>query len=418
MAGSAEAFVGRAAVAPPEDEQARRGEPEEDEVDRDHVVEDLAVLSPGREQHGEGALQRDREHGRPRAGMDAADALEEDAVGRHRVVDAGRGEHRLAEEPEGRDRDPRRDEPRSGGAERALHHRGCGSEGLGQARSPQGAHAHPVHAEVERDHAAHAEEEAAGQVALRVPQLTGDEAGRLPSSVGEEDGGHGGAEGEHGLDSVARARRGRRGGRGRDEQPPAHDEGGDGGDLEDHQRRLNAAAHGDAETVHGGEDEQRGHAERRLRKRKREQPSRVAREDEGHRRHASRLHDEQEDPAVQECGQRMIGVAQVRVLSTHSRPTRGQLRVDQRAQERHHAARGPRAQQPGGRRQLDRDFARVGEDAGAHDAAHDDHRRVEGADAAGETGRVGGRGSHGGAMLVETAPHPSREANESAPLTS
>ena len=60
-------------------------------------------------------------------------------------------------------------------------------------------------------------------------------------------------------------------GRGRDEQQPARDEPGDGGDLQDHQHGLHAAAHGHAQAVDDGEREQRGHAERRLRQRDAEQ---------------------------------------------------------------------------------------------------------------------------------------------------
>src|SRR5205085_6327716 len=73
----------------------------------------------------------------------------------------------------------------------------------------------------------------------------------------------------------------------------------------------------------------------------------------------------------------MKSFAQVNVLPARARQTCGQLRVDERARERDHAAREPRTQDQDGRVYLLRDVVRVDEDACADDPAHHDHRRVE-----------------------------------------
>src|SRR2546423_3361117 len=73
----------------------------------------------------------------------------------------------------------------------------------------------------------------------------------------------------------------------------------------------------------------------------------------------------------------MEGVAQVRVLAADFGAARGQLGVDERARERDCAAREPSAEYEEGRVNLPRDDRGVDEDAGADDAAHHDHRRVE-----------------------------------------
>ena len=103
----------------------------------------------------------------------------------------------------------------------------------------------------------------------------------------------------------------------------------------------------------------------------------VSREGDGDRRHASRLHHEQQRPAVEERDRRVKRLSQVRVLPADLRPTRGQLRVDERARERNAAAQDPRELHHERRRNLPRHDGRVHKDARPDDAAHHYHRRVE-----------------------------------------
>src|SRR5437762_117351 len=80
----------------------------------------------------------------------------------------------------------------------------------------------------------------------------------------------------------------------------------------------------------------------------------------------------------------MISIAQISILSAHSRPEDSQLRIDERADQGDGATDQPRTQDEHGRVHLRRDHRWVNEDAGADDAAHYDHGRVEGTEAAGE----------------------------------
>ena len=76
-------------------------------------------------------------------------------------------------------------------------------------------------------------------------------------------------------------------------------------------------------------------------------------------------------------GERLVRIAEIRVLAADPRSKRGELRVNERADECDRAADEPRAQDQRWRVDLARDDARIHEDARADDAAHDDHRRVE-----------------------------------------
>src|ERR1051326_8797511 len=123
------------AVAAAEDEERRAGEAEEDEVDGDDVAEDLLVRPAERDDDGDDALQHDGDGRHARRLADAADGAEEDAVLRHGVVDARRGEHALAEEAERGDGDAGGDEARAARAEGRAHH---GGRRGGGARDPPG----------------------------------------------------------------------------------------------------------------------------------------------------------------------------------------------------------------------------------------------------------------------------------------
>src|SRR5687768_9151137 len=114
VAGGAEAAVAPAgAVGAAEDEERERGQPEPDEVHRDDVVEYLLVAARDGDDGRERALQGDGRDGRARPRREPRDAAEEEAVLRHREVDARRRQHALAEKAERRDGDADRDEPRA-----------------------------------------------------------------------------------------------------------------------------------------------------------------------------------------------------------------------------------------------------------------------------------------------------------------
>jgi hypothetical protein len=247
------------------------------------------------------------------------------------------------------------------------------------ARAPgaQRAHADRVHGQVHGDHARHAQQQAAREVALRPAHLRGHEGGRLPAAVGEEHGHQRGPQrGEPG-----RRRRGRAGRRGHRQQAEGH-QPADGQQLQDHERVLHAAAPAHAQAVHRGEAEQRRRRHRPFPRPAPGQVQRVAREGHGHRGHSPALHDEQQRPAVEEGGQRPERLAQVGVLPARGGTARGQLRPDEGSGQGHQPAQDPGQEDARGRARPARHHVGVHEDAGPHDAAHDDHGGVEEAEAA------------------------------------
>ncbi len=108
----------------------------------------------------------------------------------------------------------------------------------------------------------------------------------------------------------------------------------------------------------------------------------ITREGDGHRSHAASLRHQQQRPAVNEgdCG--MIGLTNVRVLPIQIRTARGQLRVNEGSGECDQPAQRPGEQDQRRRVHLARNHVGVDENAGADNAAHDDHGGVEQAQAA------------------------------------
>src|SRR6185503_11349880 len=92
------------------DEQSGTGEAEEDEIDRDDIVEDLSERARERDDGGGEALKDDGDDRNPGARADLGDPAEEQAVLGHGEIDARRGQHPLAEEAEGREGDSDGDE--------------------------------------------------------------------------------------------------------------------------------------------------------------------------------------------------------------------------------------------------------------------------------------------------------------------
>ena len=114
-----------AVIAPAKDEKRQPSQAEEDEVDRDHVAEDLLVRARQRDDDGHDPLQGDRHDRHPGSLADPGHGAKEEPVVGHRVVDARRREHALAEEAERRNRDAEGDERRAALSQGQPHHRGC-----------------------------------------------------------------------------------------------------------------------------------------------------------------------------------------------------------------------------------------------------------------------------------------------------
>ena len=100
------------------------------------------------------------------------------------------------------------------------------------------------------------------------------------------------------------------------------------------------------------------------------------------------LDHKQQHPSIEKADGGMKGLAQIRVLAANFRPERRQFGIDERAQHGDHAADDPDAEDQQGRVQLLRDDVRVDEDAGADNAAHDDHGGVEQPDLPKQSGEV------------------------------
>src|SRR5579863_3078891 len=91
--------------SPPKHEQRRSRKPEENEIGRDHIVENLLIALRQRDYYRQNALQSDRHHRRLGAlGYESYAAKKEPIFG-HGEIDSRRGEHSLAQESERRQRD-------------------------------------------------------------------------------------------------------------------------------------------------------------------------------------------------------------------------------------------------------------------------------------------------------------------------
>src|SRR5207245_6864406 len=89
--------------------------------------------------------------------------------------------------------------------------------------------------------------------------------------------------------------------------------------------------------------------------------------------------------------ERSISVLEKNVLSASARHHRGQLRVAQRAKQRHDAGQQPNTQQQFGGANLRRHHTRLAENSGADDAASDEHGGAENPKRRDEPGLVAAR---------------------------
>ncbi len=110
----------------------------------------------------------------------------------------------------------------------------------------------------------------------------------------------------------------------------------------------------------------------------------VAGKGDGDGGHATGLHDEQESPTVQEGDGGMEGVFEIGILAAEVGTEGGEFGVDECASEGGKAAEDPSAEDEWGGVDLPGDNIGIDKDAGADDAAHDDHGDVKDAEAADE----------------------------------
>ena len=96
---------------------------------------------------------------------------------------------------------------------------------------------------------------------------------------------------------------------------PHPDQHRDCGELQEHQNRLRVAAAPDAEAVDDGQDEEGDRCDEPVRK----AGVRVLGERDRYRRHPAALDDEQQAPSIKKGDRRVVGVAEVGVLSARFR---------------------------------------------------------------------------------------------------
>ena len=156
-----------------------------------------------------------------------------------------------------------------------------------------------------------------------------------------------------------------------------HDHGGDGGGLEQHESALHIAAGTHSEAIDRRQTQQ-GHG--------RDQPIAggepgdlpiVPAESDRDRRHPAGLRYQKKDPSVDERDRRMISLAQVKILPARARQARGQLGPDERAEQGKSSAEKPDSQDQERSVHAQRNHVGIDENAGADNAAHDDHGGVE-----------------------------------------
>src|SRR4051794_28319202 len=100
-------------TTPAEDKKRESGQGKEDEINRHVEVEYLTVFSGTGNDCSRGPLQGDGHDRRAHFSEDGADTFEEGPVSRHRVINAWRGEHALAQKTKRGDSDGARDHPGS-----------------------------------------------------------------------------------------------------------------------------------------------------------------------------------------------------------------------------------------------------------------------------------------------------------------
>src|SRR5262249_48256716 len=152
------------------------------------------------EQARPGRLQNDRAHRRAEARVHAREAMEEDAVARHRVIDS-RPEHRDdVQRAEYGDRDERRDQCRGLAAEERRRGHFGDPERAFHLGHRHGVNINDVDDEVERDNDQVRRQKRARQRSFRLFYLAGDIDDRVPAGVRKDRRDEGGAKNSEVVD--------------------------------------------------------------------------------------------------------------------------------------------------------------------------------------------------------------------------
>ena len=222
-----------------------------------------------------------------------------------------------------------------------------------QLVSTQGAHAGNVDGQIKDHHTGDTEHQAARQRALRLTDFRCHKGCRVPAAVGEKDLHQRGAKGNHDrpaqYDGLGTNRtRIRYGLPALHKRQAADDQHEDCQDLEDHENVLGRTGGAYARAVdecqaadgHGGNDGAGAWRLREIDERmsdemktmltgqkrspgKTDEFQKVMTESDRDRRHASRLYDPEQRPAIGKADHGVIGFAQERVLATHLRAPAG-----------------------------------------------------------------------------------------------
>ena len=273
--------------------------------------------------------------------------------------------------------------------------------------------------DVEDDDGDRADEDAQGQVLLRVLDLAGAVGRRLPALIGPERGDQADAEGAEegqveragaGLDEVAD------GAMTLGEEEDADDDDADGARLEVGRPVLEPRAPAEADIVDGPEEGDEGGGDELLHERRHldEAGQDVVGEGDGQGRDRARVDDQEEGPAEEERDERAVGLAEVDVDAAGLGHGRAELGEGHGAEEAEQAADDPdrEHQERGGHGRGD--LGRGQEDARADDAADDDHDDVPEAQdpRQGDLGLVDGRGRLGRFVPCGSSPSRSGRAGE------
>ena len=150
-------------------------------------------------------------------------------------------------------------------------------------------------------------------------------------------------------------------------------------DLHRHEGVVRTCAGFHAESVDGGEhDERRRRSQADASRTERhERAVHITAENDGDRRERSAVDDEEQRESVEEPDDRRVVPRQIHVLAAHVREARAQLGPDVAAQDRHDAADAPGTEDQERRVENARDVGRIRENTDTDDAADDDDGGIE-----------------------------------------
>ena len=336
---------GRRGLTPPQDEERTGREAEEQPVGEDRVGQQLVVRVRGEQHQRHAGLEPEREDRRLVARVQASGAREEQAVAGHRVIEPRARDDHDAQEPEARDHDEQRHEPRAGVAGHAPGDIG-GQRGRGRdLRRRERPEIREVQRQVQGDHDDHADHVGACQVPRRILDFGSQRSATLPAAVREEDRHERGEEETRARTPPAPATSAqiqvarRAGAVGEDERQQHQDSA----HLRRHERVVGALARAHAGDVHDRERHQRegGHRAHPHGAERHERSVDVGGKEDGDRGERSAVDDEEQRHAVEEADDRRVRAREVDVLPADVRQPRAQLGPDEPAQQGDAAAHRP-----------------------------------------------------------------------------